>query len=136
MSSMARTQYLVASYLCTDPAASRDRALLTSGAIVLVQFIAFFLSACYCRLYHPFFGPGLPDRSPPRLFLSPVATAFFQTSLRSICPLVVRFLRGCDLAAAMSSSLNSIAATAVNDLYRPLRPRLDDRHYLKVFALY
>src|SRR4029453_19385484 len=35
-------------------------------------------------------------------------------------------------AAAMSSSLNSIAATAVNDLYIPLRPRLDDELYLKV----
>ena len=35
-------------------------------------------------------------------------------------------------AAAMSSSLNSIAATAVNDLYKPLRPRMQDKHYLKV----
>src|ERR1041384_6831709 len=32
----------------------------------------------------------------------------------------------------MSSSLNSIAATAVNDLYKPFRPNRDDRHYLKV----
>jgi Na+/proline symporter len=35
-------------------------------------------------------------------------------------------------AAAMSSSLNSIAATAVNDLYKPFRPNRDDRHYLKM----
>ena len=35
-------------------------------------------------------------------------------------------------AAAMSSSLNSIAATAVNDLYKPFRPNRDDKHYLKV----
>jgi len=35
-------------------------------------------------------------------------------------------------AAAMSSSLNSIAATAVTDLYKPFRPDRDDRHYLKV----
>ena len=32
----------------------------------------------------------------------------------------------------MSSSLNSIAATTVNDLYRPFRQRLSDTHYLKV----
>ena len=32
----------------------------------------------------------------------------------------------------MSSSLNAIAATAVNDLYRPFRPDRDDKHYLKV----
>jgi SSS family solute:Na+ symporter len=35
-------------------------------------------------------------------------------------------------AAAMSSSLNAIAATAVNDLYKPFRPGREDRHYLKV----
>jgi Na+/proline symporter len=35
-------------------------------------------------------------------------------------------------AAAMSSSLNSIAATAVNDLYKPFRPDREDKHYLKV----
>ncbi|HEX5134508.1 MAG TPA: sodium:solute symporter, partial [Thermoanaerobaculia bacterium] len=35
-------------------------------------------------------------------------------------------------AAAMSSSLNSIAATAVSDLYRPLAPDRSDRHYLAV----
>jgi SSS family solute:Na+ symporter len=32
----------------------------------------------------------------------------------------------------MSSSLNSIAATAVNDLYKPFRPAKTDKHYLKV----
>jgi Na+/proline symporter len=35
-------------------------------------------------------------------------------------------------AAAMSSSLNSIAATAVNDLYKPIRSQRSDEHYLKV----
>ena len=35
-------------------------------------------------------------------------------------------------AAALSSSLNSIAATAVNDLYKPFAPKRDDRHYLRV----
>src|SRR4029079_3454481 len=35
-------------------------------------------------------------------------------------------------AAAMSSSLNSIAATAVNDLYKPFRANKPDKHYLNV----
>jgi Na+/proline symporter len=35
-------------------------------------------------------------------------------------------------AAALSSSLNSIAATAVNDLYKPFRPKRPDKHYLRV----
>src|SRR5688500_20151310 len=38
-------------------------------------------------------------------------------------------------AAAMSSSLNAIAATAVNDLYKPFKPNQDDKHYLKVSHL-
>jgi len=38
-------------------------------------------------------------------------------------------------AAAMSSSLNSIAATAVHDLYKPFRPDRPDKHYLKVSHL-
>jgi SSS family solute:Na+ symporter len=32
----------------------------------------------------------------------------------------------------MSSSLNSIAATAVNDLYKPFKPNESDKHYFKV----
>ena len=35
-------------------------------------------------------------------------------------------------AAALSSSLNSIAATFVNDLYKPFKPKKDDKHFLKV----
>ena len=35
-------------------------------------------------------------------------------------------------AAALSSSLNSIASTAINDLYKPFRPKRDDKHYLRV----
>ncbi|MCA1616105.1 MAG: sodium:solute symporter, partial [Acidobacteria bacterium] len=35
-------------------------------------------------------------------------------------------------AAALSSSLNAIAATAVNDLYKPFARGRDDKHYLRV----
>jgi Na+/proline symporter len=35
-------------------------------------------------------------------------------------------------AAALSSSLNSIAATAVNDLYKPFAKKRSDKHYLRV----
>src|SRR5262249_23180783 len=35
-------------------------------------------------------------------------------------------------AAALSSSLNSIAATFVQDLYKPSRPDREDKHYLRV----
>ncbi len=35
-------------------------------------------------------------------------------------------------AAAISSSLNSISATTVADLYRPLSPIRYDEHYLRI----
>ena len=35
-------------------------------------------------------------------------------------------------AAALSSSLNSIAATFVNDLYKPFKPAAEDKHFLRV----
>ena len=35
-------------------------------------------------------------------------------------------------AAALSSSLNSIAATAVNDLYKPFTKDKSDKHFLKI----
>jgi solute:Na+ symporter, SSS family len=38
-------------------------------------------------------------------------------------------------AAALSSSLNSIAATAVNDLYKPFARDKADKHFLKVASV-
>jgi solute:Na+ symporter, SSS family len=35
-------------------------------------------------------------------------------------------------AAALSSSLNAIAATFVNDLYKPFKAKADDKHFLRV----
>src|SRR5258705_2066875 len=133
MSTHGTDQYLVQRYLCTDRPRRAIVALLTSGAIVLVQFIGFlFIGFLLFAFYHPFPDPG---------YLTAASTAFPFTGGDRVFPdfitkhlpnglsgLVVAAI----FAAAMSSSLNSIAATAVNDLYRPLRPRLDDKHYLKV----
>jgi solute:Na+ symporter, SSS family len=100
---------------------------------VLVQFIGFlFIGVLLFAFYHPFSDPG---------YLTAASTAFpFSGGDRVFPDFITKHLPtglsglvvAAIFAAAMSSSLNSIAATAVNDLYRPLRPRLDDRHYLKV----
>jgi SSS family transporter len=133
MSTHGTDQYLVQRYLCTDRPRRAVVALLTSGAIVLAQFIGFlFIGVLLFAFYHPFTEPG---------YATAAATAFPFTGGDRVFPdfitkhlpsglsgLVVAAI----FAAAMSSSLNSIAATAVNDLYRPLRPRLSDKHYLKV----
>jgi len=123
MSTHGTDQYLVQRYLCTDRPRRAKAALLSSGAIVLAQFIGFLLiGVLLFAFYRPFeHGWALTgDR---------VFPDFITRHLPSgISGLVVAAI----FAAAMSSSLNSIAATAVTDLYRPLVPRRDDRHYLTV----
>ena len=123
MSTHGTDQYLVQRYLCTDRPRRAKAALLTSGVVVLAQFTGFLLIGLLLfAFYRPFeHGWALAgDR---------VFPDFITRHLPSgISGLVVAAI----FAAAMSSSLNSIAATAVTDLYRPLAPRRDDRHYLTV----
>ena len=136
MSTHGTDQYLVQRYLCTNHPRKAIVALLTSGAIVLGQFIGFlFIGALLFAFYHPFTDAG---------YLTATSTAFPFTGTDRVFPdfitkhmpsglagLVVAAI----FAAAMSSSLNSIAATAVNDLYKPIRPKQPDKHYLKVSHL-
>src|SRR5437762_6340748 len=123
MSTHGTDQYLVQRYLCTDRPSRAKAALLTSGVVVLAQFAGFLsIGLLLFAFYRPFeHGWTLAgDR---------VFPDFITRHLPSgISGLVVAAI----FAAAMSSSLNSIAATAVTDLYRPLVPRRGDRHYLIV----
>jgi len=157
MSTHGTDQYLVQRYLCIDRPRRAAMALLTSGAIVLAQFIGFlFIGALLFGFYHPFTDPLYAKTAEACAKLQPLLTdrcfsdAAFATASTGAYPftggdrvfpdfitrhmptglsgLVVAAI----FAAAMSSSLNSIAATTVNDLYRPFRQRLSDRHYLKV----
>jgi len=123
MSTHGTDQYLVQRYLCTDRPKKATTALLTSGAVVLVQFTGFLvIGLLLFAFYRPFEqGYGLAG---DRVFPDFIARHLPE----GLSGLVVAAI----LAAAMSSSLNSIAATAVSDLYRPLASGRDDRHYLAV----
>jgi SSS family transporter len=133
MSTHGTDQYLVQRYLCTDRPRRAATALLTSGAIVLAQFIGFlFIGVLLFAFYHPHMDPG---------YATAASTAFPFTGGDRVFPdFITRHLPtglsglvvAAIFAAAMSSSLNSIAATSVNDLYRPFRQKLSDAHYLKV----
>jgi len=133
MSTHGTDQYLVQRYLCTDKPRKAATALLTSGAIVLGQFIGFlFIGVLLFSYYHPFAEPG---------YVTAASTAFpFSGGDRVFPDFITRHMPtglsglvvAAIFAAAMSSSLNSIAATAVNDLYKPFRPQKPDQHYLKV----
>lgn len=136
MSTHGTDQYLVQRYLCTDRPRRAMIALLTSGAIVLAQFIGFlFIGVLLFAFYQPFNDPGyataastaFPFTGGDRVFPDFI-TKYMPSGLSGLVVAAI-------FAAAMSSSLNSIAATAVNDLYKPFQPKRDDRHYLKVSHL-
>ena len=133
MSTHGTDQYLVQRYLCTDRARNAIVALMTSGAIVLAQFIGFlFIGVLLFAFYQPFADPGyataastaFPFTGGDRVFPDFI-TKHMPTGLSGLVVAAI-------FAAAMSSSLNAIAATAVNDLYKPFRPERSDKHYLKV----
>jgi solute:Na+ symporter, SSS family len=141
MSTHGTDQYLVQRYLCTDRPRRAAVALLTSGAIVLAQFIGFlFIGVLLFAFYHPYTDAAYGTLAAGTSTL-PAGEAFKMVGGDRVFPdfitqhlpsglagLVVAAI----FAAAMSSSLNSIAATAVNDLYKPFRPNRSDKHYLKV----
>ncbi|MBK6723779.1 MAG: sodium:solute symporter [Pyrinomonadaceae bacterium] len=139
MSTHGTDQYLVQRYLCTNKPSRASFALLSSGAVVLGQFIGFlFIGVLLFAFYAPYnladyaqagvAGSGIPAQLPfsggDKVFPD-----FITKSMPSgISGLVVAAI----FAAALSSSLNSIAATFVNDLYKPFKSGKDDKHFLRV----
>lgn len=141
MSTHGTDQYLVQRYLCTDRAKRASAALLSSGAVVFAQFIGFlFIGVLLFAFYQPHVDPAYSTLTAGAATL-PLEGAFRSVASDSVFPhfitrhmpsglsgLVVAAI----FAAALSSSLNSIAATAVNDLYKPFAPKRADKHYLRV----
>src|ERR1044072_626014 len=158
MSTHGTDQYLVQRYLCTDRRRPAAAALLSSGAVVFAQFIGFlFIGVLLFAFYGPHASPLYSDFAAACAQVNPTEAAgrwrsypaFAQTASATfpfaggdrvfpdfitkhmpsgLSGLVVAAL----FAAALSSSLNSIAATAVNDLYKPFKPKRTDKHYLRV----
>jgi len=139
MSTHGTDQYLVQRYLCTDKPSSASFALLTSGAVVLGQFIGFlFIGVLLFAYYQPF---NLPEYAQIGTEGSKLAATFPFTGGDKVFPdFITKFMPpglsglvvAAIFAAALSSSLNSIAATAVNDLYRPFAKDKSDKHFLKI----
>src|SRR5690349_6489105 len=122
MSTHGTDQYLVQRYLCTDRPRNATIALLTSGAIVLAQFIGFLFIGV---LLFAFYYPNVDQFTSGDRVFPDFITKHMPSGLSGLVVAAI-------FAAAMSSSLNSIAATAVNDLYKPFRPTRSDKHYLRV----
>jgi SSS family transporter len=125
-------QYMVQRYLCTTSPRKAQLALLTSGVIVLVQFIGFLtigmLLFAYYRpdtlAHYATLAPAAPFHSPDQVFPDFI--------VRHVPSGLSGLLVAAVLAAATSPSVNSIAATALADLYQPFVPGREDAHYLRV----
>ena len=132
MSTHGTDQYLVQRYLCTDRPRSAALALLSSGVVVLAQFIGFlFIGVLLFAFYAPYklAGYATGPAAAPFHAADQVFPDFITRHLPSgLSGLVVAAI----FAAAMSSSLNSIAAAFVADLYKPFVAAKPDRHYLRI----
>jgi len=138
MSTHGTDQYLVQRYLCTKKPSAAATALLSSGAVVLGQFIGFlFIGVLLFAFYAPFnsaeyaqagvAGSGI-SATFPFLKGDQVFPNFITEHMPAgLSGLVVAAI----FAAALSSSLNSIAATAINDLYKPFAKNITDRQLVK-----
>ena len=141
MSTHGTDQYLVQRYLCTDRPRRAAAALLSSGVVVLAQFIGFlFIGVLLFAFYRPYTAPDYGTLTAGAATL-PIEGAFRVVGSDRVFPdFITKFMPSglsglvvaAIFAAALSSSLNAIAATAVNDLYKPFAPDRDDRHYLRV----
>ena len=139
MSTHGTDQYLVQRYLCTKKPSRASLALLSSGAVILGQFIGFlFIGVLLFAFYAPY---NAAEYANAGVAGSEIAATFPFTGGDQVFPdfitkhmpsgisgLVVAAI----FAAALSSSLNSIAATAVNDLYKPFAKNISDKHLLRV----
>lgn len=157
MSTHGTDQYLVQRYLCTDKPRRAAAALLSSGAVVFGQFIGFlFIGVLLFAFYQPFKDPLYTNYAEACAKLQPAAAArcFSEPAFAQAASANYPFTGGdrvfpdfitkympsglsglvvaAIFAAALSSSLNAIASTSINDLYKPFRPKRDDKHYLRV----
>jgi len=134
MSTHGTDQYLVQRYLCTDKPSRAATALLSSGAVILGQFIGFlFIGVLLFAFYAPqdspqYSQPGVAAAF-PFLKTDQVFPDFITHHMPSgLSGLVVAAI----FAAALSSSLNSIAATAINDLYKPFKREISDKQLVRL----
>lgn len=128
-------QLMVQRYLCSNSTRQARVALLTSGAVIFVQFLLFLLIGVMLYVFYSGHATGeiAAFTLDGRLQTDRIFPHFIVTHL----PVgVVGLVMAAIFAAAMStlaSSLNSSAATAVGDFYIPMTGGTKgDAHYLTV----
>jgi len=128
-------QLMVQRYLCSSSTRQARVALLSSGAVIFVQFLLFLLIGV--MLYVFYTGQAANEIASFTLNGKLQTDRIFPHFIVTHLPVgVVGLVMAAIFAAAMStlaSSLNSSAATAVGDFYIPMtRGEKGDAHYLTV----
>ena len=128
LASHGADQMMVQRYLSARSRSEAGRALAVSGFVVCGQFALFLLIGVGLACFYHSFPPAMPFER---------TDAVFSSFIVNHLPVgVVGIVVAAVFAAAMStlsSSLNSSAAVAVNDLYLPLfKERPSATHLLKV----
>ncbi len=121
-------QMMVQRYLCARSQRDAGRALIASGFVVLAQFALFLMLGIALACFYAQYPPGTPFKSGDRVFAT-----FIVTQLPAGIGLIGIILASVFSAAmsTLSSSLNSSASSAVNDLYLPrLKRPASERHQL------
>ncbi len=108
-------QLMVQRYLSARGLPDARRALWVSGLVVAAQFALFLLIGVGLWSFYQLHPPAVPFDRPDRIFA--------RFILDELPVGLVGLLLGAIFAAAMTSSLNSCATVAVNDLYVPLAGR-------------
>ncbi|HVS02763.1 MAG TPA: sodium:solute symporter [Thermoanaerobaculia bacterium] len=121
-------QLMVQRYLSARSLADARRALTLSGVVIVAQFALFLLIGVALWAFYQLAPPAVPFDRPDRVFV--------RFILEQMPVGVLGLLLGAVFAAAMStlsSSLNSCASTAANDLWLPLaRSRPTPERQLRV----
>lgn len=132
LSTHGTDQYLVQRYLCTDSPRRAGAALVVSGAVVLAQFLGFLLiGVLLFAFYAPFNDPAYAAAAGAFPF-SGGDRVFPDFITRHMPPGLAGLVVAAIFAAALSSSLNAIASTVVNDFYRPWRPKADEGELMRL----
>ena len=108
-------QLMVQRYLSARGLPEARRALWVSGLVVVAQFALFLLIGVGLWCFYQLHPPAVPFDRPDRVFA--------RFILDQLPVGLVGLLLGAIFAAAMTSSLNSCATVAVNDLYLPWAKR-------------
>ena len=118
-------QFLVQRLLCARSARDAARGLVLSGVLVLAQFVLFLVIGVMLFTYYQHVPMPRALARSDELLPSFIVTALSPGAAGVIVAAIV--------AAALSPSINSMAATTVNDFYlKYVRPDADDATQLRV----